>query len=60
MTPALSQGINRQRTRAAKNQRHQTSDVKQVDFVTRRAKLGSLRTHREPDQIVAAGLANLD
>jgi len=27
VTLALSQGINRQRTRAAKNQRHQTSDV---------------------------------
>src|SRR5262249_18219369 len=40
---ATAQGIDRQRTRTAKDQRHQAGDVEQVDFVTRRAKLGSLR-----------------
>src|SRR5262249_38703042 len=39
---ATSQGINRQRTRTAKYQRHQARDVEQVDFIPRRPKLGPL------------------
>src|SRR5262249_29652151 len=47
LPPATSQGIDRYRARTAKDQRHQAGDVKQVDFITRRAKLGSLRSQAD-------------
>ena len=40
---APPQCIDRQRTRTAQDQRHQTGDVQQVDFVTRWTELGPVR-----------------